>query len=138
MRGVNTPTTECPFQYPYMLYGYALAFNRSLGTAGYTVRQKRSGGMLALRRNRWSVGPWLGETVLEVFGVICPYFVVFSPIFERVITDNPALMYMLGSAPEIIAVSFALITLVSKGSRLVRLWNYRSSSTPPFAAKAEG
>lgn len=87
--------------------------------------------LLVLRRNRWSVELWLVETGLEVFGVICLYFAVFEPVFTRVITDNPSLTSLLGSAAEIIAVGFALITLVSRGSRLVRLWNYST----PFAVK---
>lgn len=93
--------------------------------------------LLVLRRNRWSVGLWLAETVLEVFGLIGLYFAVFEPIFERIVTDNPTLLDILSSAPEIIAVSFALITLVSKGSRLVKLWNYRSSGTPPVVVKTD-
>ncbi len=94
--------------------------------------------LLVLRRSRRSVGSWLVETVLEVFGVICLYFAVLQPVFERIITDSSTLIDMLGSAPEIIAVSLALITLVSKGSKLVRLWNYRNSSVPPYTVQTDG
>src|SRR5262249_19826614 len=94
--------------------------------------------LLVLRRNRVSVGSWLAQTVLEVFVVICLYFAVLSPGFERIYTDNPTLITLLGSAPKIIAVGLALVTLVSKGSKLVKLWNYRNTSTLPFIVKTDG
>ena len=88
--------------------------------------------LLILRRKRWSVGLWTAETVLEVFGVVCLYFVLFKPIFERIIADNPSLVDLpvISSAPEIIAIGSALITLLSRGSRLVRLLTYGNNSTP--------
>ncbi len=96
--------------------------------------------LLVLRRNRWGVGLWLTQTVLEVFGMVCLYFAVLEPIFERILTANPTLIDMpiIGSAPEIIAVSYAVVTLVGRGSRLVKLWNYRQSATPPFTVKTDG
>jgi hypothetical protein len=88
--------------------------------------------LLVLRRSHWSAGLWILETVLEVVGVVFLYFAVLEPVFARVFTDNPALVDtpIIRSAPELIAVGMALITLVSKGSKLVKLWNYHSP--PPY------
>jgi len=88
--------------------------------------------LLVLRRNRWSAGLLASQTLLEVFGVVCLYFAVLQPGFERLTTNPP-----LTDLPEIIAVSFAVITLLSKGTTLVRLWNYQSS-TPPLKVKRNG
>jgi len=65
------------------------------------------------------------------------YFAVLQPVFARVFTDNPALVDtpIIRSAPELIAVGLALITLVGKGSKLVKLWNYRSAA--PFTMQME-
>lgn len=82
--------------------------------------------LVVLRRNRWSSGIWLLETILEVFGTICLYFVLFTPLFERLSLTNPALANM----PEIITVCYAVATLASRGMKLVRIWNYHSSSSP--------
>ena len=93
--------------------------------------------LLMLRRNRWSTALWFIETVLEVIGAICLYFAVLSPLFTRITSDNPALMDLLGNAAEIIAIGFALLTLVSRGSKLVSLWNYHNSDTPPLGVKSD-
>jgi hypothetical protein len=92
---------------------------------------------LVLRRNRWSVGLWLTETVLEVFGMICMYFAVLKPIFEHIVTTNPSLSFI-DSAPELIAIGYAVITLIGRGSRLVKLWNYSNNTTPNFTVKTGG
>jgi hypothetical protein len=96
--------------------------------------------VLVLRRNRWSIASWLIETVLEVFGMVCLYFAVLGPFFQRLLTVNPSLTSwpLSDRWPQIIAVSFAVITLLGRGSRLVKLWNYRQSATPPFTVKTNG
>jgi hypothetical protein len=83
-----------------------------------------------LRRNRWDVGTWLAQTVLEVFGAICFYFAVTKPFFERLLTANPDLKNIapIARGPEIIAIIFAVVTLIGGGTRLVKLWNYRAGS----------
>jgi hypothetical protein len=86
--------------------------------------------LLALRRNRWNAALWLTQIVLDVFGTICLYFAVIKPLFERVLADNPTLnssLPILSSVPEIITVGYAVITLLSQGSRLIQLWNYGHS-----------
>lgn len=96
--------------------------------------------LLVLRRNRWSVGSWLTQTVLEVIGVVCMYFVVYAPVFAHIIPTIPALnnVPFIDRGAEIIVVITAVSTLVSRGSKLVKLWNYRNSSTPPFTVKTNG
>lgn len=86
--------------------------------------------LLALWRNRWSASLWLTQTVLEVIGVICLYFAIAKPLFERVLADNPTLssgLPILASAPEILAIGYGVVTLLARGSKLIRLWNYPHS-----------
>jgi hypothetical protein len=95
--------------------------------------------MVALRRNHWSGGLWLGQTIMETFGVICLYFAVLEPIFERIISDNPTLtnLPLIGSGAEIFTVGFAILTLLSKGTKLVKLWTYGKNSPPPVTAPSD-
>jgi hypothetical protein len=90
--------------------------------------------VLVLWRKRWSVGTWLTETVLEVFGVIPSYFVLYVPIAERIIRDNPDLAdsWFLNNGPEIFAVLYASLTLLGRSVTLVRLWNYEQSRGSVF------
>ncbi len=94
--------------------------------------------LLALRHGRWRGVPWLVQTVLEVFGVVCLYFAVTKPLVERLIADQPNLadVFFIANGAELFAIVYAVSTLLSKGIRLVRLWNYSSST--PFAARSEG
>lgn len=94
--------------------------------------------LFILRRKRWSVATWLIETVLEVFGAVCLYFVLYKPIFERMVADNPSLIDLpvIGSAPEIITIGFSLIILLGRGARLVRLLTYSSSGIASFSVDA--
>lgn len=105
---------------PAFWLGFLVAINISL----------ISTHLIVMRRNRWSAGMWLVETVIETVGIFGMYFAVFKPVFERIIADNPSLADapLLGNAPEIIAVISAIITLAGKSSRLIKLWNQRSGS----------
>jgi len=89
---------------------------------------------IALRRNQWTVVLFSIETLTEVFGVICLYFVLYQPLAEPILRAVPALQSIPFSqnAPEIIAIVTALGTLLSKGNKLVSLWTYRRSDTPSF------
>jgi hypothetical protein len=89
--------------------------------------------LLVLRRNRWSAGLLLTETLLEVAGLIPLYFAVLRPVFERLDGNEP-----LTNLPEIIAIIFAVITLLSKGAKLVRLWNYTDNTAPSLKARRQG
>lgn len=96
--------------------------------------------LLLLRRNRWNIGLWLVETLLEAFGVVCLYFVIYRPLTERILIAVPTLANVpfIDKTPEIIAVATAISTLVTRGSKLVKLWNYRNSSTSPFTIQTNG
>jgi len=88
-----------------------------------------------LRRNRWNAALWLTETCLEVFGMICLYFVAYEPLLARLLADIPGLANVpaIDSAPEIVVVIGALITLIGRGSRLVGLWRERGSPLDPVS-----
>jgi hypothetical protein len=78
--------------------------------------------LLVLRHNCWNGGLLLAQTLLEVGGLICLYFAVLVPVFAR-LDINPDL-------PELIAIILAVITLLTKGAKLARLWNYSSAPSP--------
>ncbi|MFN8376024.1 MAG: hypothetical protein U0694_24515 [Anaerolineae bacterium] len=122
---LNDPGEVIPFPTLWMVL---------LIVAGITVMILE---VVALRRNRWSVGLWLTQTIAQVFGTICLYFAVLKPFFDHLLASNPSLgsVPLMGSAPEIIAVGFAVLTLISGGAKLMRLWNY--SSRPPFTVKKD-
>jgi hypothetical protein len=84
--------------------------------------------VLMLRHTRWNIGVWILMTVLEVVGIICLYFAVLEPFFKGVVMATPAL----ASIPlaQIVAIALAVLTLLNRLSKLVRLRNYRADSTP--------
>jgi hypothetical protein len=88
---------------------------------------------VVLRRNRWNTGLWLTDTLLEVFGVVCLYFVLYEPVYAHLVKTVEALANVSPDVPEAIAVLTAISTLVTRSGKLVSLWNY--GSTPPFSAK---
>jgi hypothetical protein len=69
-----------------------------------------------LRRNRWTVPLWITETILELLGMICLYFVVYEPL--AALSTSP----LIQSLPEILVIFTALVTLLSKGSKLVGMF----------------
>jgi hypothetical protein len=83
--------------------------------------------LVALRRGGWTVGLWGLHTFLELFGAIAIYFAVFQPIFERIVMDNPSL----GDIPIALIITMIYIALISlsRGIKLVQLWNYRTSTS---------
>lgn len=87
--------------------------------------------LVVLRRNRWSAGLLITEALLEVAGLIPLYFAVLLPFFER---HNPELRDL----AEVIAVVLAIITLLTKGAKVVRLWNYTDNGAPSLKAKHDG
>lgn len=74
--------------------------------------------VVVLLRNRWSLGLMLVQGLLEVVGAICLYFVLFLPIFNHINPD-------LANLAEIIVIILAVLMLLSRGSKLVGLLNYR-------------
>jgi hypothetical protein len=103
----------------------------------FTVAAEVTMMLIVLRRNQWGIGSWLIETVLEVFGMVCLYFAIFVPLFQRAILDDPGLVSrpIISSAPELIVIGMALITLLGRGARLVRLWGYQNNP-PPLTVQA--
>jgi hypothetical protein len=90
--------------------------------------------LIVLRRNRWSAGMWLAQTLLELIGVVCLYFVLYEPVFERLVVSSPAFgsLPFVGSTGEVITVLSAILNLLGNGRQLVRLWSESGSSAPPY------
>lgn len=78
----------------------------------------------ALIRNRWTVVTWLAETALELVGALALYFVLFTPLIERLIQTMPDLnaRLSLDRLPFIITLVIVVIMVLSKGSKIIRLW----------------
>jgi hypothetical protein len=95
--------------------------------------------LVVLRINHWNANLWLFETIIEVLGTIFLYFAVLQPFFDNLVTINPSLVdnALVANAPEIIAVGIAVLSLINRGNRQVRLWNYASPATP-FTVKTNG
>lgn len=95
--------------------------------------------MVALWRNRWTAGLWLLETVLEVVGTVGLYFVLYRPLFERLVAANPGLMDVpvVQQLPEILAALTVISTVVSRGGRALRLLNHRQSPSHQLASKPD-
>lgn len=83
--------------------------------------------LIALRRGGWTVGLWGLHMLLELFGTIAIYLAVLQPIFERIVMDNPSLGDI--PIPVIICVIYIAISALSRGIKLVQLWNYRTTFT---------
>lgn len=96
--------------------------------------------VLVLWRNRWNSALWLLQTLLEMFSIICLYFVLYVPLLSYLMTTFPTLATVpsIQSVPQIIVIAAAVITLVGKGSKLIRLWDYQSRSTRPLAVRNSG
>jgi hypothetical protein len=90
--------------------------------------------LLVLRQKRWGVGTWLAQTVLEIAGTIPFYFAVTRPLADHLLAGNPVLanVIFVARGPEIFVVIYAVITLINRGTTLVRLWGYREGGLPPF------
>ena len=84
--------------------------------------------IIVLQRNRWSLFLWVLETVLEVFGMICAYFVIYQPLFNRLLETAPDLANL--PVAEIVVVLPAVITLIGRGSKVVAMWNYQHDAPP--------
>lgn len=79
--------------------------------------------LLVLRRNGWSVGLWLGFVALDLFLVICGYFAVLEPVYERLRELYPTFRNI-GWVPMAVALTSAVLMLVSGGSKLIQLLGY--------------
>ncbi|MAS35529.1 MAG: hypothetical protein CL610_16070 [Anaerolineaceae bacterium] len=92
--------------------------------------------LIVLRRNYWGPVLWLTETVLEVAGAVCLYFVLYQPIFERIVVAVPALAD--APIPQSIVVISAVVTLVTHGIKLVQLTGGADRNRSAFTMKAGG
>jgi hypothetical protein len=81
----------------------------------------------ALIRRRWTLATWLAEAVLELIGAVGLYFVLFTPLLERVSQTLPELgeRLSLDQLPWMITLVTIVIMVLSNGSKLIRLWQQR-------------
>lgn len=77
----------------------------------------------ALRRNRWSALTFGLETILEVVGAVCLYFILFTPLVGRIGEAVPNLRDIPGFAqlPAAITIITVVIMLAVNGYKFVRL-----------------
>lgn len=87
----------------------------------------------ALRTNRWTATLWLIETIFELLGMICLYFVLYEPVAQRLVGSVPSLASggTLENIPELMVILNAILTVIGRGSRQLRLWNYRDPPSAP-------
>jgi hypothetical protein len=93
--------------------------------------------LFVLWRTRWSSATWLVQTLLELVGIICLYFVFYEPVLERLVASVPAFASLpfAGSSAEILAVLTAASTLLTRGRTQARLWNESHSAAPAFPVR---
>ena len=84
----------------------------------------------ALIRRRWTLGTWLVQTVFDLVGAVGIYFVLLTPVLERVAQTRPELAAVLRAdqLPIWITVIIVAITVLSNGIRLIRLWQQRQGA----------
>jgi len=85
----------------------------------------------ALIRRRWTLWTWLAQAALELVGAVGLYFVLLTPVLERVIQTVPELSERLplDQLPSIITLFTVVIMVLSNGGRLIRLWQQQGANT---------
>ena len=84
----------------------------------------------ALIRRRWTLWTWLAQAALELVGAVGLYFVLFTPVAERVTQTVPELSHLpLDQLPWIITLFTVVIMVLGNGGRLIRLWQQRQGAT---------
>lgn len=93
--------------------------------------------LLALRRNRWTVGTLLLETFFEVVGAFGLYYAVLEPMWAALLEAVPALANLpfIERAPEIFLAAGVVISLIGGITKIVKLVVYRRG-TPAYKVKA--
>lgn len=79
---------------------------------------------------RWTLGTWLAQTMLELVGAVSLYFVLFTPLVERLAQTEPELVerwQLLDQLPISITLVTVAIMLLVNGSKLIRLFRYSQS-----------
>jgi hypothetical protein len=86
----------------------------------------------ALVRRRWTLEMWLAQTTFELVGAVALYFVLFTPVIERISQSLPALSQQLPieQLPWIITLITVVLMVLGNGSRLIRLWQQRQGANP--------
>lgn len=84
----------------------------------------------ALMRRRWTLTIWLPQSVLELVGAVGLYFVLFTPVAQRVTQTIPELSEQLPieQLPWIITLFTVIIMVLARGSKLIRLWQQRQGA----------
>lgn len=85
----------------------------------------------ALIRRRWSPGTWLAHTTLELVGAVGLYFVLLTPVLERVTQAVPELSERLplDQLPSLITLITVVIMVLANGGKLIRLWQQRQGAS---------
>lgn len=84
----------------------------------------------ALMRRRWTLGTWLAQTALDLTGAVGLYFVLFTPVAQRVMETVPEMSHLpLDQLPAIITVFTVMVMVVASGIKLIRLWQQRQGAT---------
>lgn len=81
----------------------------------------------ALIRNRWTWGTWLVESAFNFVGAVGLYYVLFTPIVERLIESSPQLSF-LERLPFILTLGIVILMVLGNGSKLIRLWQQRQGA----------
>ncbi len=91
--------------------------------------------LFALWRDRWTAPMWLAQLVIEMFGVICLYNVLYEPLLNP--ANSSALKHVpfVDGLPEMVAIVTGAMMLLSEGPTLFKLVTYQNNPTSPAAAK---
>mgnify|MGYP001183628307 CR=1 FL=1 len=94
--------------------------------------------LIALRRNRWTVGALLAETGFEVLGAFGLYYAVLEPLWGALLDAVPALANVpfLGRGPEVFLAAAVVIALISGVTKIVKLLAYRRGGPTSYKAKS--
>jgi hypothetical protein len=84
----------------------------------------------ALLRRRWTLELWLAQTAFELVGAVGLYFVLFTPIIERVMQSLPELsqQFPIEQLPWIITLILVVLMVLGNGSKSIRLWQQRQGA----------
>jgi len=83
-----------------------------------------------LLRRRWTLETWLAQTMLDLVGAVGIYFVLLTPVLDRVIQALPELSenLPLNQLASIITLFNVIIMVISNGGKLIRLWQQRQGA----------
>lgn len=83
-----------------------------------------------LIRRRWTLETWLAQTILDLVGAVGVYFVLLTPVLDRVIQTLPELSehLPLNQLASIITVINVVLIVLSSGAKLIRLWQQRQGA----------